>query len=361
MAKVSIIIPIFNVERYINECIDSVINQTLTDIEIICIDDGSTDNSLNLVKEYSDSRIKIISQENKGLAASRNVGIEHANGEYITFLDSDDYLRLDALEKLYAVCQENSLDIAITKIINFYDDNREEYSDDYFDMKFLKDACGDNVFSYRDVYDSVLNISVTGPAKLFRRDFIKDIKYHENLIFEDNPFFVEAIFKAERVYFYDEYMYWRRIRKNSITQSNFSNFPDLIEIYNIIYDLLKDLEVYEDFKDKIFKKKFTNIYTRFVEVTDEYKPDFFEKIQEDFPKSLMDLEKDEDFGKFNPRAKFILYTGINSKTYQEFESAVKEYDLKKKKRKKSKKKPNIFKRVYNKFLKYIRKMLHFPR
>lgn len=328
---------------------DSVINQTLTDIEIICIDDGSVDNSLNLVREYTDSRITIISQENKGLAASRNIGIEHANGEYITFLDADDYLKLDALEKLYAVCQENSLDIAITKLINFNDKTGEEYSEDYFDMKFLKDACGDNVFSYKDIYDSVLNISVTGPAKLFRRDFIKNIKYHENLIFEDNPFFVEAIFKAERVYFYDEYLYWRRIRKDSITNSNFVNFPDLIEIYNIIYDLLEDLGVYEDFKDKIFKKKFTNIYTRFTEVTDEYKQNFFDKIQEDFSKSLKDLENDEDFDKFNPRARFILYKGIDSNTYQEFESSVIEYDLKMK-RKKSKKKPNILKRIFNKLI-----------
>lgn len=354
MVKVSIIIPIYNVDRYVNECIDSVINQTLTDIEIICIDDGSVDNSLNLVREYSDSRITIISQENKGLAASRNIGIEHANGEYITFLDADDYLRLDALEKLYAVCQENSLDIAITKLINFNDETGEEYSEDYFDMKFLKDVCGDNVFSYKDIYDSVLNISVTGPAKLFRKDFIKNIKYHENLIFEDNPFFVEAIFKAERVYFYDEYLYWRRIRKDSITNSNFVNFPDLIEIYNLIYDLLEDLGVYEDFKDKIFKKKFTNIYTRFSEVTDEYKQNFFDKIQKDFSKSLKDLENDEDFDKFNPRAKFILYKGIDSNTYQEFESAVIEYDLKMK-GKKSKKKPNIFKRIFNKFIGLIRR------
>lgn len=333
LVKVSVIIPFYNVEHYINECIDSVINQTLTDIEIICIDDGSNDNSLNLVKEYSDSRIKIITQKNKGLSVSRNVGMEHATGEYITFLDSDDYLRLDALEKLYNVCKENSLDIVLTKIINFYDDNREEYNEDYFDMKFLKDACGDNVFNYKDVYDTVLNISVTGPSKLYRRDFIKNIRFHENLIFEDNPFFIEAIFKAERVYFYDEYIYWRRIRRDSITNSNFSSFPDLIEIYNIIYDLLKDLGVYEDFKDKIFKKKFTNIYTRFIEVTDEYKQDFFDKIQVDFPKSLKNLEKDKDFDKFNPRAKFILYAGINSDTYQEFESSVKEYDSRKKEKK----------------------------
>ena len=91
MVKVSVIIPVFNVEKYINECVDSVINQTLTDIEIICVNDGSTDNSLNLLKQIPDPRIKIISQENKGLAAARNEGMKHAKGEYITFLDADDF------------------------------------------------------------------------------------------------------------------------------------------------------------------------------------------------------------------------------------------------------------------------------
>lgn len=333
MVKVSVIIPVFNVEKYINECVDSVINQTLTDIEIICVDDGSTDNSLNLLKQFSDTRIKIISQKNKGLAAARNVGMDNATGEYITFLDSDDYLNYTALEKLYGVANKYFLDIVITKIINFHDETYEKFTENYFDMDFLKEKTKNNVFNYKDVYDDVLNISVTAPAKLFKKEFIKDIKFKENLIFEDNPFFVETIFKAERVYFYDEYLYYRRIRKNSIINSNFSKFSDLIEIYNIIYKLLQDFGVYEDFKDKIFKKKFTNIFTRFTQIPNEYKQEFFDKIQEDFSKSFFILQKDKDFKKFNKRAKHILFSGMNSKTFTEFELSVELYDQKKKTKK----------------------------
>ena len=326
MARVSVIIPVFNVEKYIKECIDSVINQTLTDIEIICVDDGSTDNSLNLLKQYSDTRIKIISQENKGLAAARNEGVKHATGEYIAFLDSDDFLNYSALEKLYNLADKHFLDIVITKIINFYDETYEKFTDCYFDMAFLKEKCQDKVFNYKDIYDEVLNISVTAPGKLFKRDFIKNIKFKENLIFEDNPFFVEAIFKAQRVYFLDEYLYNRRIRKDSIISSHYSQFSDLIEIYDVIYQLLIKMGVYEDFKDKIFKKKFSNIYRRFSEVSDEYKQDFFDKIKKDFQKSFFFLEKDDDFKNFNRRAKFILYSGIHSNTYAEFELSVKLYD-----------------------------------
>lgn len=333
MVKVSVIIPIFNVEKYIMECIDSVVNQSLTDIEIICVDDGSTDNSLNLLKQIPDNRIRIISQENKGLAAARNIGMKHATGEYIAFLDSDDFFNRDALEKLYNVAHKYLLDIVITKMINFYDETYEKFTDPYFDMNFLKDACENKVFNCNDVYSQVLNISVTAPGKLFKTDFIKEIKFKENLIFEDNPFFVEAIFKADRVYFYDEYLYNRRIRKDSIISSNFSRFSDIIEIYDILYKLLWDLGVYEDFKDKIFKKKFTNIYRRFTEVPEEYKNDFFEKIKNDFPKYLFMLKGDDDFKNFNKRAKHILCSGINSETYQEFELSVKSYNQEKKNKK----------------------------
>lgn len=356
MVKVSVIIPVFNVEKYINECVDSVINQTLTDIEIICVNDGSTDNSLNLLKQIPDPRIKIISQENKGLAAARNEGMKHAKGEYITFLDADDFLNYSALEKLFNAAHKFSLDMVITKIINFQDGTYEKFTDSYFDMDFLRDSCKNKVFNYKDVYSQVLNISVTSTGKLFKREFIKEIKFKENLIFEDTPFFIEAIFKADRVYFHDEYLYNRRIRKDSIISSSFSKFSDIIEIYNIIYGLLRQLGVYEDFKDKIFKKKFTNIYTRFSEVPDEYKDDFFMRIKKDFTNHFFVLKKDDDFKRFNKRAKHILYSGIHSKSYQEFELSVKLYDQENK-NKKVKKEVTVLKNRNEKIMSLVNRFV----
>ena len=94
MPKISVIVPIFNVEKYLKECLESIINQTFKDIEIICINDGSTDNSLDILNQYAekDNRIKVITQSNQGLSAARNTGIKYANGEYISFIDSDDYI-----------------------------------------------------------------------------------------------------------------------------------------------------------------------------------------------------------------------------------------------------------------------------
>ncbi len=114
MAKVSVIVPVYNVEKYLEECIESLINQTLTDIEIICINDGSTDNSLKILEELQkkDNRIKIINQKNSGVSSARNNGIENATGEYIGFVDSDDWIDSDYYEKLYNTAKKYNSDIA---------------------------------------------------------------------------------------------------------------------------------------------------------------------------------------------------------------------------------------------------------
>ncbi len=127
MIKVSIIIPVYNVEKYLRQCLDSVVLQTLKDIEIICINDGSTDSSFDILKEYEekDKRIIIINKENEGLSAARNLGILKARGEYIGFVDSDDWLELDFYEKLYNAAKKYQADIACTNIRRVYEDFSE--------------------------------------------------------------------------------------------------------------------------------------------------------------------------------------------------------------------------------------------
>ena len=122
MPKVSVIIPVYNVEKYIRECLDSVVNQTLKDIEIILINDCSPDNSLNIIKEYAsaDNRIVVVDQENCGCNKTRNNIIQIAKGEYISFIDADDIIDLDYFEKLYNATNNGKIDIAMTsKVQNF--------------------------------------------------------------------------------------------------------------------------------------------------------------------------------------------------------------------------------------------------
>ena len=127
--KVSIIIPVYNVEKYLKKCLDSVINQTLKDIEIICIDDGSTDSSYTILNEYAqkDNRFVILKQKNNGAGAARNKGIEIAKGEYLYFLDSDDFVDITLLEKAHTKIKENDCDICIFKNYFYNDNTKEKY------------------------------------------------------------------------------------------------------------------------------------------------------------------------------------------------------------------------------------------
>ncbi|MCM1010130.1 MAG: glycosyltransferase [Fusobacterium sp.] len=127
MTKVSIVIPVYNVERYLRECLDSVINQTLKDIEIICVDDGSTDSSLAILNEYAarDNRITVLKQKNKGAGVARNLGLAHSCGDYLYFMDSDDYLELNALEKIYKRIVDTNAEICVFKNGTYYQSTGE--------------------------------------------------------------------------------------------------------------------------------------------------------------------------------------------------------------------------------------------
>ena len=128
MPKVSVVIPVYNVEKFLKECLNSIINQSLEDIEIICVDDGSTDNSPKILKEYSlkDNRIKIISQENGGHAVATNNGMALANGKYLYLMDSDDILELNALEELYEYAENKNVDFVLFPAMN-YDNDKNRY------------------------------------------------------------------------------------------------------------------------------------------------------------------------------------------------------------------------------------------
>ena len=119
--KVSVIVPVFNVEEYLSTSLDSILNQTLKDIEIICINDGSTDASLDILENYAkkDARIKIISKKNEGQGIARNIGLDNAQGEFIAFVDSDDFIKEDMLEKSYKKSVSKNLDLVMYKVSSF--------------------------------------------------------------------------------------------------------------------------------------------------------------------------------------------------------------------------------------------------
>ena len=131
---ISVIIPVYNAENFLNECLNSIINQTYENLEIICINDGSTDNSLNILKKFSkkDTRIKIFTTDNCGQGSARNLGLNNASGEYISFIDADDWIRLDTYEILYSKIYQSDLDLLFFQMINFIDSTGEFIETDLY-------------------------------------------------------------------------------------------------------------------------------------------------------------------------------------------------------------------------------------
>lgn len=326
LVEVSIIVPVYNVAEYLSECLDSLINQTFEDIEIICINDGSTDNSLEILEKYAndDSRISITSQENGGLSAARNTGIKKASGKYIYYMDSDDILELDAIEKLYSLAEEKSLDFIIFKLINFYHETGEKFESQYYNMEFLKDIVGDRVFSYDDIKDVMTKIAVNVQSKFYRHDLIRDMKFHEGLIFEDNPYFFEAMFKAKRAYFLDDFIYLKRERKHSITASPDKSFADVIPISNDIIELTRKYGHYDELKESVIKKKLRRIFVRFDEIDDKYKQYFYDLMKDDFTQ-----RKDECLSVIveGSDTYYAFLTILECDTVKEFELSKKIYSL----------------------------------
>lgn len=252
--KVSIIIPVYNVEKYIDECILSAINQTLDDIEIIAIDDKSTDSSLDILNKYKEKYdfVRVIaSEKNMGLSATRNIGIRNAKGEYIYFLDSDDYIDPNAMEICYEKAKEYDLDIATFDAEAFRDKEYSGYdfNESYDREKIIEPVCikGEDFF-YK--YSTTGGYKQLTMLNFHKRDFIiqNNLFFYEGIIHEDELHSFQAFLLAERVLYIPKKLYFRRMRNNSIMTS--SNYKKRFESTEVI--LREMCKFYEDNKE-LFK------------------------------------------------------------------------------------------------------------
>ncbi|WP_405277677.1 glycosyltransferase [Methanobrevibacter sp.] len=296
--KVSVIIPIYNVEKYLKKCLDSVIHQTLNEIEIICIDDHSTDDSLLIIEEYAkiDSRVKIIKNDiNKGVSTSRNLGIKEAKGEYIAFLDSDDFIDETAYEKAFHIAHKLDLDCLLfkTKVL----DNRTgEISDKtpYFALDCFKNF-DKEIFNHTDTKKFTCDINVQLGSKLFKREFIINNKlfFPQRKIFEDEDFFYNIYLRANRISLLPEHLYYyRRFRKGSIMENKNKRFPDLLDTVDELRKIFIKTNNFDDeYKNSFYKKYISLILYRFKETDEEDKEEFFLKTKE-FLKKILFNEKD---------------------------------------------------------------------
>lgn len=322
MTKISVIIPVYNIEKYLRECLDSVSNQTLKDIEIICIDDGSTDSSPDILNEYSkkDKRIKIITQENKGQSSARNLGIKESQGEYIAFVDSDDFINPDMLEKLYLKAKDNNLDMVMCKIAT-YDNQTREIKDNvwYYMLGVFRDF-EKEIFNHDDTKEFTCHIAVTPFNKLYKNSLLKDnaILFPEGVIFEDEKFFYDTYLRAKRISIVDEFLYYYRVnRKGStvdITKEN--DYTDLVLISKQIRETFKQTNNYEDYKHLLNNRLIHLQLARFTQTSSTYKEKYFNLMKEDLTETLKDKEIEDNL---ESDVKFRVSKIIEAKNYEEFQ------------------------------------------
>lgn len=319
--KLSVIVPVYNVENCLRQCLDSVVNQTLNEIEIICVNDGSTDSSPEILSEYAqkDERIKIINKKNAGLGAARNTGMKYATGEYIGFVDSDDWVDHTMFEKLYNNAKYHNSDLVMCPICIVDDNHKEDHDFSYFNLDCFSEDFDNSSFDYQKTKDFFFRICVTANNKIYRNDFLEmnKIKFPEGLIFEDNPFFYKTFLKAKRVSLIRDFLYFYRVKRDdSIISSADKTFFDVLKIHDLTKKIfLEDLELNE-FKVDLISYIILSIFNRYSQISDIHKEEFFELIKEDF--EGMDL-KNLEINALNYDARSKYHNVLVSNSLEEFE------------------------------------------
>ncbi|MBE6499015.1 MAG: glycosyltransferase family 2 protein [Methanobrevibacter thaueri] len=333
MVKVSVVIPVYNVDEFLAECLDSIVNQTLEDIEIICINDGSTDKSPEILKFYAanDKRIKLLSQTNKGHAVATNRGIELAKGKYLYLMDSDDLLELNALEETYNHAEKTSADFVMFQSMNYVNDEDKYYKSEIYSMDKVADFIGNGTVNANDLGDLIFKIPVTPWSKLYRTDFVRKCGaiFPEGLIFDDNIFFWDVLFSAKRIAFLKKYFFTRRWYTYSSTTAGDLRFIDSIAINNLMIDRFKKYNVFDKFKKTLYNRKINLTYHRFDKIKSEFKQQYFEALHDDYKKIVDDGWYDDYMSVLYPRNKQILNACLDSQSSGEFIWAMSYWELQK--------------------------------
>lgn len=256
MNKISIIVPVYNVEQYLDRCLESIVNQSYRNLEIIMINDGSTDSSAAMCEKWKerDKRIQVVHQENKGLGFARNEGIKRASGDYITFCDSDDWYSTLAFEKLNGIVEKYHPDVLDFGYTMVTEDARENIMLTYYDEGFYGEAqihqeILPNYISKKAVLDYSKRIVKSVWSKLYKREIIRDtfFKSEAVVLSEDYLFNMEIFSKMKTYYLHKEALYYYYIREGSLTQryivDAFSREKNLIRAYAEVIEKVPNNEL----------------------------------------------------------------------------------------------------------------------
>ncbi len=247
MKKVSVIVPVYNTEPYLRRCLDALVNQTLEDIEIVVVNDGSTDHSLDILQEYEKrypSKIKLLTKENGGQATARNMGIRCCTGEYIGFADSDDYVDTSMYEKMYSLAKQKDADL-----VECHYHYLQETEGKLIELKTRG-----NIREYKNQKDMFIDPQVSPWNKLYRREALTEsgITFPEGLIYEDTAFYIKTISAIKRTVYLDEHLVYYFLRGNSTMNANKSRkVADIFAVLQDILDYYRSHQLYEEYANEL--------------------------------------------------------------------------------------------------------------
>lgn len=298
MPKVSILIPIYNVESYLQQCLESIVNQTLLDIEIICINDGSTDDSLKILQAYQakDSRIKIIDKANSGYGASMNIGLLNATAEYVGIVEPDDFVKIEMFEELYKLAQKNDADIV----------KSDYYEYDTGKNSSRKSGRISGLLANRLINakkePEILKIMPSIWSAIYKRDFLiqNDIKFLETAgaSYQDTSFAFKALSLAEKIVFTaNAYLYYRTDNENSSVKSVEKVFAICDEYAEITEFLNKNPEIKQFANDIKLIKEYAAYIWSAKRIDEKYLESFVDKFSEIFRVYFSNNELNKNFYK----------------------------------------------------------------
>lgn len=261
MTKVSIIVPVYNVEQYLEKCLNSLVNQTIKDFEIIIVNDGTKDSSQKIIDKYAKnySFIKSYIKENGGLSSARNYGIKKATGEYLAFVDSDDYVTEDMYEKMYQKAKEKDFDMVVCDLNYIYPDKK---------IKATSNIKEDTT----NIKETMLNIYPAAWNKIIKRSIVKDIFFKEGIWFEDVEYIYRVLPKITSIGVVQEPFYQYLQREGSITKKVDKRIYNYIDNLNGLVSYYKENKLYEKYHQEL-----EYVYVRYLYATFIKQATYFDK------------------------------------------------------------------------------------
>lgn len=249
---ISVVIPVYNAEKYLNACLDSILTQDFEDYEIVCINDGSKDHSLDILQTYQaqyPDKIVVKSIPNGGQANARNTGIELSKGDYIVFVDSDDDMKPNALRKLYDVMSKNKSDMVVCEIDRIFTQKKSIFDGFSFDTSLHIEGST----SIKDHPEIIPYITAAPYAKLISKDFLirNDIQFIKGKIYEDLVFTQNILSCDPKITFLNEKLYNYYVRANSTMTSKNSKVQDMFFDYDMLYSYYKEKGLEKTYKDEL--------------------------------------------------------------------------------------------------------------